>query len=82
MARRTLARALRRAVQESWIVRNAARLADGPRSFEDEEEQRCLTTDEAHRLLVTIRTTDLRAQSHCTLHSVCVVVKCLVLRGR
>lgn len=55
LARRTLARALRRAEQESWVVRNAARLADGPRSFEDEEEQRSLTPEEAHLLLQSIR---------------------------
>lgn len=55
LARRTLARALRRAEQESWVIRNAARLADGPRSFTFEDEQRCLTTEEAHAFLESIK---------------------------
>ncbi len=53
LARRTLARALKRAEQEGWVVRNAARLADGPRG--GTHEQRHLTIDEAEALLVAIK---------------------------
>lgn len=50
LARRVLARALRRAEQEGWVVRNVARLADGPK-IDDERRGRSLTVVEAKKLL-------------------------------
>lgn len=50
LARRVLARALRRAEQEGWVVRNVARIVDGP-GARPERPARCLTPDEGRTLL-------------------------------
>lgn len=52
MARRVLGRALRRAEQEGWILRNAAHLADGPRMDDDEED--CEDDDEDDSPVFTV----------------------------
>jgi hypothetical protein len=57
MARRVLGRALRRAEQEGWVLRNAAHLTDGPRASDDDEmveeedDSPILTVDQAKAFL-------------------------------